>query len=166
MRIRGLNLTTIGRLVGQRANHDGRPLHVFLCVADHWEPKWRRPPKQVERERVARWVSDYPRLAQSVTDCRSRPPQHTFFYPAEEYESEHLGALAGLCRQGLGDVEVHLHHDGDTADNLRETLQRFTAALHNDHGLFARIPAASSSTALSTATGRSTIADRMAAGVA
>jgi hypothetical protein len=89
----------------------------------------------VAAERVARWVNEYPKLAEEFADCRSRPPQHTFFYPAEEYEPAYLESLAGLCRRGLGEVEVHLHHDNDTADSLREALNRFTHALFHDHGL-------------------------------
>jgi len=36
---------------------------------------------------------------------------------------------------------VHLHHDNDTADNLRRTLNEFTATLHDRHGLLRRDPA-------------------------
>ena len=66
--------------------------------------------------------------------------RHTFFFPAEEYEPEHLDALAGLCGAGFGEVEVHLHHDGDTSENLRRTLEGFKATLADRHGLLARDP--------------------------
>jgi hypothetical protein len=89
------------------------------------------------RERVERWVREYPPLALPYADSRGRPPQHTFFYPAEDYRPELLDALAGICQQGLGDVEVHLHHDRDSADGLREQLLSFTTALHETHGLLA-----------------------------
>jgi hypothetical protein len=108
---------------------------VFLCIADHWEPKWKRPSLQVEYDRVAQWTREYPRLASRFTDSMGRHPQHTFFYPAEEYESQHLESLAEICRQGFGDVEVHLHHDSDTAAGVRDTLCRFTETLHNRHDL-------------------------------
>jgi len=89
----------------------------------------------VESDRVARWANKYPRAVAGLADCRGRPPQHTFFYPQEEYEPEHLEGVARLCRRGLADVEVHLHHDHDTADGLREKLERFTRTLHDEHGL-------------------------------
>jgi hypothetical protein len=73
-----------------------------------------------------------------VADSLGRPPQHTFFYPAEEYEPEHLEQLAKLCRSGCGDVEIHLHHDNDTSDHLRETLLEFAATLHDRHGLLGK----------------------------
>jgi hypothetical protein len=116
----------------------GRPVHVLLCVADHYEPKLGQAPPDVARARVARWVRDYPRLFGQFRDSDGRPPRHTFFYPAEEYEPEHLDALAGLCRQGFGEVEVHLHHDDDTAEGLRAKLLTFRRQLAERHGLLAR----------------------------
>jgi hypothetical protein len=40
--------------------------------------------------------------------------------------------LAELCRAGFGEVEMHLHHDHDMADNLRASLLAFkqTLVLH------------------------------------
>jgi hypothetical protein len=138
MLIKGLPTTTLAKLAAIRWRPPARPLHVLLCIADHFEPKRDRPSRQVERDRMARWLSEYPRLANQFADSRGRPPQHSFFYPAEDYEAEYLEGLAGLCRAGLGDVEVHLHHDHDTADGLREKLLNFTAALHDEHGLLAK----------------------------
>jgi len=135
MLIKGLTPTTLARLAAIRWRPPTRPLHVLLCIADHFEPKRDRPSRQVERDRMARWISEYPRLARDFADSRGRPPQHTFFYPAEDYDAEYLEQLAGVCRQGLGDVEVHLHHDHDTSGGLREKLVTFTAALHHEHGL-------------------------------
>jgi hypothetical protein len=112
--------------------------HVFICVADHYEPMWRRPSAAVQLERVDRWVREYPRMAEGITDSQGNPPQHTFFVPQDEYDPEHVERIAGLCRRGYGDVEVHLHHDGDTSEGLREKLLRFTETLHNRHGLLRR----------------------------
>jgi hypothetical protein len=134
-RPRGLHWQTLFHLlVGRKPTFRG--MHrVFLSIVDHFEPMWGRAGMSLQRERVDRWVREYPRLCCGIEDSRSRPPQHTFFYPAEEYEPEHLEKLAGLCRQGLGDVEIHLHHDNDTADNLRNTLETFKHRLHEGHGL-------------------------------
>ena len=43
--------------------------------------------------------------------------------------------MALLCRDGFGDVDVHLHHHDDTSDNLRERLTRFRDDLYERHGL-------------------------------
>jgi hypothetical protein len=65
-------------------------------------------------------------------------PKHCFYYPEEEYREEHLDKVADLCGRGFGEIEVHLHHNDDTSDNLRQTLERFTETLHENHGAFCR----------------------------
>jgi hypothetical protein len=122
----------------RRAPTRGEPVHLLLCIADHYEPKLGGALRDAALERVERWVRDYPRVLGGFRDSDGRPPRHSFFYPIEEYESEYLDALAGLCAAGFGEVEVHLHHDNDTADNLRTTLQGFKALLAERHGLLAR----------------------------
>ena len=136
-RLRGLAWpTVVGLLRSKPPRLTGdRPLHVFLCVVDHYEPMVAGAPMPVQRERVDRWVRDYPRSVAGIEDSRGRGPQHTFCYPAEEYNPEHIEKLAGLCRQGHGEVEVHLHHDNDTAEHLRETLEKFKETLFHQHGL-------------------------------
>ena len=126
------------RSMGRR-RHRG-PTHVLLCIADHYEPRWGEAPSDVARSRVQAWAREYPRLFSGFRDSDGRPPRHTFFFPAEEYEPEHLDALASLCRAGFGEVEVHLHHDGDTSANLRKTLLEFKETLSRRHGLLARDP--------------------------
>jgi hypothetical protein len=113
------------------------PVHLLLCLADHYEPKYGGVAPEVSRARVRRWQRDYPRLAR-CRDSDGRPPRHTFFYPAEEYEPDYLDALAELCAAGLGEVEVHLHHDNDTAEGLYRTLSDFKEVLAGRHGLLAR----------------------------
>jgi hypothetical protein len=114
------------------------PTHIFVSVCDHYEPAGGDAPFEVQRQRVDEWVRRYPVLADRHRDWRGQRPQHTFFYPEEEYHPEHLDKLAELCRRGYGDVEVHLHHDKDTSQGFREKLLRFTKTLHDRHGLLRR----------------------------
>jgi hypothetical protein len=116
----------------------GESVHLLLCIADHYEPKLGRASREVADQRVETWVREYPRLFGSFRDSDGRPPRHSFFFPQEEYEPEHLDALTGLCRAGYGEVEVHLHHDHDTAEGLREKLLTFKQILAQRHGLLAR----------------------------
>ncbi len=109
------------------------PTHVFFCFVDHYEPLWNKASQHHGLERVEHWLENYPRMADSFRDVDGRPPQHTFFYPAEEYVPEHLDLLARLCGQGYGEAEIHLHHDNDTAENLKATLNGFKAKLEQ-HG--------------------------------
>ena len=108
---------------------------MFLCVADHYEPMVGGAPMHVQRERIDRWTQEYPKSVDGIQDSRGRAPQHTFFYPAEVYNPEHIEKLACLCHRGHGDVEIHLHHDNDTAENLRHTLETFKETLFHEHGL-------------------------------
>src|SRR5262249_25465206 len=81
-----------------------------------------------------------PRMAEPFRDSAGRCPQHTFFYPIEdaEYDDHHVGRLAELCRAGFGDVEVHLHHDGESSDQLRELIERRIGRMHGAHGLLTK----------------------------
>jgi hypothetical protein len=141
MKIRGLSPKTAAQLLAKRcAAAPPKGVHVFICVADHFEPNWLRPSAHVQQARVERWVKEYPQSVRGLSDSIGRPPQQTFFYPAEDDDPALIEQLAGLARAGLGDVEVHLHHDNDSAENLRATLTRFAWNLHDRHGLLAREP--------------------------
>jgi hypothetical protein len=117
------------------------PRQVYFCFADHYEPYGGTTDREMAHRRVAEWMRKYPAVARRHRDSRGRSPQHSFFYPAEEYDPALLDQLARLSREGWGDVEVHLHHDNDTADNLRRTLETFVTTLHDKHGLLRRDPA-------------------------
>jgi hypothetical protein len=115
----------------------GTPVHLLICIADHFEPRTGGASEDVARARVQRWVRDYPRQFGGFRDSDGRTPRHTFFFPIEEYDAEHLDALTGLCRAGYGEVEFHLHHDNDTTENLRATLLKSRECFHSQHGLLA-----------------------------
>ena len=136
MLIRGLRLEAIGHLLFDRpATIDpDQPLRVFFCVCDHYEPMWNGVDEATQRSRVHRWRETLPRLMQPFRDSMGRRPKHTFFYPIEQYTREYLEVLQSLCEQDLGDVDVHLHHDNDTSENLRSELLEFTKLLHQQHG--------------------------------
>src|SRR6516164_8874378 len=97
----------------RRPPRPGEEVHLLLCVTDHFEPGQRGASPEVARARVRRWVEEYPRRFGEFRDSDGRPPRYTFFYPAEQYEAGLLDALAGLCRVGFAEVEIHLHHDRD-----------------------------------------------------
>jgi hypothetical protein len=115
-------------------------MHVFLAICDHWEPFNNAATSSVAMEKVERWAKEYPRRYDAFRDSEGRPPQHTFFYPMEEYRPEHIDRIASLCRAGFGDVEVHLHHENDTAAALEDKLAGFSQTLFHRHGLLRRHP--------------------------
>ena len=116
----------------------GSPVHLILCIADHFEPGNGRAPAEQASGRVEQWIENYPRLFKQFRDSDGQPPRHTFFYPLERYLPAEVDALADLCRQGYGEVEVHLHHDNDHAEALRERLNSYKETLALKHGLLAR----------------------------
>ena len=118
----------------KRTPRPAGPIHVMFCFVDHFEPMWHGADLATQRARVDRWCRDYPALASRHRDADGRPPQHTFFYPEEEYAAEHLEKIAALCADGYGEIEVHLHHDNDTEANFRESITRFCRVLHERHG--------------------------------
>ena len=98
--------------------------HVLFCIVDHFEPISATSTREQERERMRDWLDRYPKLASRHHDSDGRPPQHTWFYPGENYEPEYLDGLVGLCQQGLGEIELHLHHGHDTEETLRAKIRK------------------------------------------
>jgi hypothetical protein len=96
------------------------PVHVIVLFADHFEPNRQLPT-------VQEWLDRYESMASRHHDADGRPPQHTWFYPAEQYEPAILERLRDASRGGFGEVEFHFHHDYDTAETLRPKLQQALA---------------------------------------
>jgi hypothetical protein len=92
------------------------PTHVFFLLTDHFEPDW-------DVEWTRQWADRYEALAARHHDSTGRPPQHTWFYPGEQVSPKILAILQTLTRKGLGEVELHYHHSGDTAETLEPGLR-------------------------------------------
>jgi hypothetical protein len=111
------------------------PKHIYFCICDHFEPYWNGANKKTARKRIQRWLDEYPKIADKYRDSGGNVLKYSFFYPEEEYQVDDLNALAELCHAGYGEVEIHLHHDNDTSENLRRTLIDYKRRLHEKHGL-------------------------------
>ncbi len=122
------------------ASQSDEPIDLFIAICDHYEPGRDGASKEVGISLVDRWVNEYPKLFDQFRDCNGQVPQHTFFFPQDEYEPEYLDRLKTLCEAGYGDVDVHLHHESDTAEQLREKLNAFRETLFHRHGLLRRDP--------------------------
>jgi hypothetical protein len=90
--------------------------HLFVLMTDHFEPNW-------DIDVTKRWLARYTDMAARHRDADGRMPQHTFFYPAEQYEPGILEQLKRAVADGFGEVEVHFHHDYDNEASLREKLK-------------------------------------------
>ena len=113
------------------------PRHLLFALCDHYEPLWGRAGEVTGAARVRAWHEGYPRLVDRYRDADGHRPRHSFFFPGEQYRPYSLDALADLARLGLGEVEVHLHHDGDTAATLEPQLLEALDA-YAKHGHLAR----------------------------
>jgi hypothetical protein len=112
---------------------------IWVAFTDHFEPGWREPNNLPVVERVERWRKRWPVIAARHLDSAGRPPCYTFFYPEEQYEPRTMDQLASLREDGVGDVEVHLHHDRDTESSFVERMTTFVDRLHKRHGLLHRL---------------------------
>lgn len=111
------------------------PVHIMFCFVDHFEPVGSSESDEEANKIVEAWCKQYPELMQHFEDSDGYHPKHTFFYPQEEYRENHLTSLAELCQEGWGEVEVHLHHDNDTGENLKNKLIEFVDILATKHHL-------------------------------
>lgn len=108
---------------------------VYFCLADHYEPYFGGATKDKARGLVDKWINNYKKVAMQHIDSDGKHPKHSYFYPIEEYDSYILDKIKGICDDGLGDLDIHLHHDNDSSDNLSNTLTSFKKLLFNEHGL-------------------------------
>lgn len=116
------------------------PLTLCLAIADHFEPFWARADEETAAARLRVWEKRLPRLLDGLADSRGRPPCHDFFYPLEDYRPWVLERLAAFKQRGLGEVEVHLHHHGESTAQLEDMLLGYARKLHQRHGLLAKDP--------------------------
>jgi hypothetical protein len=123
-----------------------RSVHLIIALADHFEPAilpetdGGRAERWVQEQRLERWCREYPKAVRNWPDSDGRPFCHTYFYPAEQYDKGLIDRLAEHCKEGWGEIEVHLHHGTefpDTAENTRRQLVEFRDRLAA-HGCLSR----------------------------
>lgn len=114
-----------------RLDHS-KPVDVLFCIVDHFEPRdvtvdargqaTRRNTYPEETAIMNEWLRRYPEFSSGHYDSDGIPPRHTWCFPIENYDAQHLEKLAKLCQQGLGEIEVHLHHFFDNSQSFRRTI--------------------------------------------
>jgi hypothetical protein len=115
------------------------PKRVWLMIGDHYEPLWNGADERTGAERVAVWKRNWPEIAARHSDSAGRSPKYTFFYPQEEYRPQFLDPLAEMTERGIGDVEIHIHHDGEGEQNFVDRMSSFVEILSARHGLLHRL---------------------------
>src|SRR5262245_14122807 len=112
-------------------------VHVLFALCDHYEPLWGDANERRGHERVAAWLEGYGAALGEFRDADGYAPRHSFFFPGEQYRPGYLDALGKLAASGYGEVEVHLHHDGDDAARLEQDLGSYVAT-YAEHGHLTR----------------------------
>ena len=86
--------------------------HIIFLFVDHFELRAIPP-------RLERWMEIFPQLCAKHRDSDGHPPKHTWFYPLDGMIESELVELGKLVNAGLGEVELHWHHDHDTSESFR-----------------------------------------------
>jgi hypothetical protein len=68
-------------------------------------------------------------------DSAGRRPVYTFFFPQEEYKPEYLDPLAKFTQDGIGDVDIHIHHNCEGEEKFLDKMCGFIEVLTKGHGL-------------------------------
>ena len=113
--------------------------HIVFTIADHFEPAWsEHGPLDLDGQKrsLARYYKLARETGEAVRDSDNTKFRHTNFYPAEQYDYEILEQMAAMQAEGLGEVEIHLHHGlerPDTSESLRLQLAEFRDVLAEEH---------------------------------
>ena len=109
---------------------------AWVAIADHYEPLGMGASVETALGRMARWRDRWPRIADDAPrDAAGQRPQYSFFYPQEEYRQDLVEGVAEIVRLGVGDVEVHLHHENEQRDSFIQKITEYCCRLTEDHGL-------------------------------
>ena len=119
--------------------------NIIFTIADHFEPSWSTDgllPLDEQKRVLDKYVKLARKTGEAVIDADGTKFRHTNFYPGEQYDRDILSTMAGMEAEGLGEVEIHLHHgveEPDTADNVRKDLIEFRDILAEEHRCLSRL---------------------------
>lgn len=124
----------------QRRAQPTKVKRAWVAITDHYEPLGQGASVQEGLRRVSRWRDAWPRIADDVPrDAAGQRAQYSFFYPQEEYREDVVEGIAEIARLGVGDVEVHIHHDNERRETFIRKVSEFCSRLTNNHGLLRQV---------------------------
>lgn len=100
-----------------------KPIDILFLFVDHFELNG-------HQDRLEAWTIRYPKLVARHKDSDGQCPKHSFFYAMDLMQEKELDQLMPLVEQGLGELELHWHHDHDTAESL---FSKITHAMDTFH---------------------------------
>ena len=107
--------------------------HIMFLICDHFEPRNKIQSEEQPATRMRVWQEEYGKFQKRCITEFGHGPLHSWFYPPH-HGSDHLPTLSSWVFNGWGEVELHYHHDNDTADSLRVALST-TLLEYNKWGL-------------------------------
>jgi hypothetical protein len=120
----------------KKAMRTGRPKRAWVAITDHYEPLRQGASMQTALGLVGQWRDKWPKIAEDAPrDAAGQCPQYSFFYPQEDYRRELLDAIAEMVRLGVGDVDIHLHHDNEQRESFIQKVTEYCCRLTENHGL-------------------------------
>jgi hypothetical protein len=141
IRARNMQYLAVAATSGAKAPRvTDKPVHVMFCFVDHFEPAWGKVDLATQRARVDRWCLDYRKLADAHHRCRRTATAAQLLLSRRGISRRASEKLASLCADGYGEIEIHLHHDDDTPENFKLTIDRFNKLLHERHNALPRDP--------------------------
>ncbi len=115
------------RIVKNTFEKKHSPIHIVFSLVDHYEPGTGGVSQSVEQQRVDNLISNFPQFAQRHLDSSGNCFKMTWFFPPHYHRYGNLYKLVKLCKTGIGEIELHLHHgktSPDSSHNLEQTLLR------------------------------------------
>lgn len=137
--IRAVDKWLPGYLASHWSRSHERTSDLMIAVCDHFEP-FHKTDKAGALKRIETWQTGFEAVQKDQPDSDGELPKHTFFYPIEQYDPDVVAALEKLARRTGNEVEVHLHHEGEKPDELRDELRK---GIHHftQHGFLTTDPA-------------------------
>lgn len=122
--------------------------HIIITIANHFEPGWSEN-GLLDLDAQLKRLESYYKLAKqtgdAVRDADGTKFRHTNFFPVEQFDSRIVNIIEQMQAEGLGEVEIHLHHGlekPDTAENLKKVLIESRDRLAEDHKCLSRFDGA------------------------
>ena len=100
--------------------------HVLFLFVDHFELAGKA-------DRLDAWMSRYPEIARVHRDADGHMPRHSWFYALDLMHEHEVAAIGQLVDAGMGELELHWHHDHDDEQSFRRKLRGGMEVFHR-HG--------------------------------
>jgi hypothetical protein len=133
-------LPYLAQSIGGIFRHKPVERHLIIAVCDHFDFGTAGKYEPGEEQILKLWEEKYPPLSFRHKDSTGVNLKHTWFFAPHYHRADYLERVVALCKRGLGEVEMHLHHDHippfpDTSETLRKKVRDCVCAF-NKYGVF------------------------------